>query len=188
MRPLTRAEVSALRQARNELSNQLQSAEGRRQELVQELRSAPEAAIPGIQTRLKILDERIAQIEVDIQTTGRQLALAPRAPGVVSVDPNPQPPGFWNSDVAEFAGVMGTLVLAFAFVRVIWTRARGRPAVAYDREAAARMERLEQAVDAIAIEVERVGEAQRWQAKLLNEGAAPPISVASRERVEARNG
>ena len=44
---------------------------------------------------------------------------------------------------------------------------------------------IEQAVDAIAIEVERVGEAQRYQAKLLGEGAAQPIPVAARERLGA---
>jgi hypothetical protein len=37
------------------------------------------------------------------------------------------------------------------------------------REAAASLDHLQQSVDAIALEVERIGEAQRFEAKLLNE-------------------
>jgi hypothetical protein len=50
------------------------------------------------------------------------------------------------------------------------------------------MERLEQAVDAIAIEVERVGESQRFQQKLLAEANLMPAGVGQRaaEPVRAR--
>jgi hypothetical protein len=47
-----------------------------------------------------------------------------------------------------------------------------------------RLERIEQAVDAIAIEVERVSEAQRFQTRLMTEsralpGAAPDVGAGS---------
>lgn len=179
MRTLSASDVARLRQARSELSSQLTSAEGRREELVEQLKTAPEAAIPGIRERLQVLDERIAQIERDIQTTGRELALAPREAGTTQPDGRSNP-GFWNSDVGEFAGVTTTIVLAFAAIRLILLRTRAKPAPLRDPEADLRMERLEQAVDAIAIEVERVGEAQRFQAKLLSEGPAQPIGVQAR--------
>ncbi len=43
-------------------------------------------------------------------------------------------------------------------------------------EVAARLERMEQALDSIAIEVERISEGQRFTTKLLSErtGVAPP--------------
>jgi hypothetical protein len=41
------------------------------------------------------------------------------------------------------------------------------------------MERLEQAVDAIALEIERVGESQRYQQKVLAEANMMPASVAT---------
>lgn len=44
-----------------------------------------------------------------------------------------------------------------------------------------RLERIEQAVDAIAVEVERLAEGQRFATRLLSEGAArveAPLSVA----------
>ena len=42
-----------------------------------------------------------------------------------------------------------------------------------------RLDRMEQALDAIAIEVERIAEAQRFQTRLLSErAAAPPLGIA----------
>ena len=51
------------------------------------------------------------------------------------------------------------------------------------------MERLEQAVDAIALEIERVGESQRYQAKLLTEANLMPAMSGARsaEPVRARD-
>lgn len=44
-------------------------------------------------------------------------------------------------------------------------------------EMAQRLERIEQAVDAIAIEMERVSEGQRFTTKLLAERVAPPAAA-----------
>ena len=41
-------------------------------------------------------------------------------------------------------------------------------------EVTARLERMEQALDSIAVEVERISEGQRFTTKLLSERAAPP--------------
>jgi hypothetical protein len=57
-----------------------------------------------------------------------------------------------------------------------------------------RLTRLEQATDAIAIEVERVAEGQRYLTKVLAQdpgralgaGAAQPLAVPAREAAEAR--
>jgi hypothetical protein len=43
-------------------------------------------------------------------------------------------------------------------------------------EVNARLERMEQAIDSIAIEVERISEGQRFTTKLLSERATPPGS------------
>ena len=45
-----------------------------------------------------------------------------------------------------------------------------------------RLERVEQAVDAIAVEVERVSEGQRFVTRLLSEGRAASPLGAARER------
>jgi hypothetical protein len=48
------------------------------------------------------------------------------------------------------------------------------------------MERLEQAVDAIAIEIERVSEGQRYVTRLLTEGAASALPVGQKAGEPAR--
>jgi hypothetical protein len=51
----------------------------------------------------------------------------------------------------------------------------------------ARFDRLEQAVDAIALEIERVGESQRYQQKVLAEAnLMPAINAGQRVPVEER--
>ena len=67
--------------------------------------------------------------------------------------------------------VLGVLGLAW-----MW-RLVGRAGPAYDATALPepeRMEQLQQSVDAIAMEVERIGEAQRFTAKLEQERATSP--------------
>jgi len=46
-------------------------------------------------------------------------------------------------------------------------------------EVTARLERMEQALDTIAVEVERISEGQRFTTKLLSERVAPNSSVSS---------
>ena len=83
-------------------------------------------------------------------------------------------------DVLTFAQVMVVIVMSVAsFVgiglgaRVLWrmgSRAQPRSVASGDSE---RMERLEAAVDAIAIEVERISESQRFSVSLLADRLPP---------------
>jgi hypothetical protein len=41
----------------------------------------------------------------------------------------------------------------------------------------ARLERMEQAIDSIAVEVERISEGQRFTTKLLSERSGAPVAV-----------
>ena len=78
--------------------------------------------------------------------------------------------------VINFVGVAATIVSMCAALAVIGvltfraiTRRRAEVAVPYQHEL--RLEQLQHSVDAIAIEVERIAEAQRFTAKLLAEQA-----------------
>jgi hypothetical protein len=51
--------------------------------------------------------------------------------------------------------------------------APGRSARSLPRELAGRLARLEQALDAVAVEVERIGEGQRFLTRLLTETGSP---------------
>lgn len=59
------------------------------------------------------------------------------------------------------------LPLTIAFARRLWIRHSPKDVSGIDADAAARMRRVEAAVEAIAVEVERIGEAQRFSAQLL---------------------
>ena len=98
-----------------------------------------------------------------------------------------------DPDVGRLAQIL-TVVAAFGgFVTVMWLVARavtsriGRGAPrsqSFPPVDDARFTRLEQSLESIAIEVERIAEAQRFQAKLMaeraGEGAAVPLPRQSR--------
>jgi hypothetical protein len=70
-----------------------------------------------------------------------------------------------------------TLALGVPFIRALirrWERQPLQPTV--PPEVAARLERIEQAVDAVAIEVERISEGQRFTTKLLSDRAGEPVT------------
>lgn len=92
----------------------------------------------------------------------------------------PTPPGadwFSKVDPDAITGVfvltaLAVLVpLSVGLARRLWRRAPAPPTQVEDR-IAPRLDRLEQAVDAIAIEVERISESQRFVAKVLAERPA----------------
>lgn len=91
----------------------------------------------------------------------------------------------------EFGGLLGTVfagssvfVLVRAWARRIETRSKQ---ATVPPESAARMERMERALDSVAIEVERISENQRFLTKLLVDRAeggarsALPRALESRE-------
>lgn len=113
---------------------------------------------------------------------------SPPQEGVIVVNPAP-PPWERNDDVPENAMVMGItffvvsgiVIILFPFVRAL-ARRMDRPsatpsqAPALSREVADRLQRIEQAVDSISLEVERISEGQRFTTKLLSE-RAPGVPV-----------
>ncbi len=173
--PMNRAEVNALRTQRSELSNQLTSAADRRHSLSEELKSAPAGASRiGLETRISVLDKRIVQLESDMAATGRQLSAAPLdVIGSAESSPGDDIP----ENVAALGGAFIGLILfplTIVLARNLWRRGstfRTAPQQLAG-DAGQRLERLEQGMDAIAIEIERVAEGQRFVTRLLSEGHA----------------
>ncbi|HEY0928551.1 MAG TPA: hypothetical protein VGE27_01425 [Gemmatimonas sp.] len=169
-RPLTAADAAALKARRSELSNQLNSAQGRREDMVKELRTSPEGiARTGVEQRLAVLDERIVQIEKDIAANGRELARAP-----LSRAETQEPPrigGFLTSGQVTGISIVFTVTvlmpIAMAYARSIMRRASQPKPAPQVLESAARLERMEQAIDTIAVEVERISEGQRFVTQLM---------------------
>jgi hypothetical protein len=85
-----------------------------------------------------------------------------------------------TAEVIQFAMVAGTIITSVLIIAVALTRRRARPAdPAALQHIAQRLDRIEQAVDAIAIEVERVSEGQRFTSKLLADRTADSLAGRS---------
>jgi hypothetical protein len=173
--PLTgvpsRADVQALEARRSELSRQITSANKRREDVVRDLRRADDLTRPGLQDRLKVLDGRIVQLEEQIAENGRMLAEAPRELAVREAAEPPARYGPFTSGQLTAVSIVGTLgvlmPLAFGVARAMLVRARQPRITPELLEATRRMERMEQAIDAVAVEVERISEGQRYVTQLM---------------------
>ena len=188
--PTPAPSIAYLRARRSELSSQLNSASGRRENLLEELKTADAAARPGLEERLAVLDKRMVQLETDIAENGRQLAATATSSGlgglVAGTAPATSFGGLSGDQVETLGGLSIVLVfmpLAVAASRFLWKRgnvARVPPPALV--QTADRLGHLEQAVDAIAIEVERVSEGQRFMTRLLSE-ASPAAALGAGQRV-----
>ena len=180
--PRTVADVLGLREKRSELSRQLESAAGRRARLSSQLRGKEGVDRAGIESRIGVLDKRMMQLESDISETGRQLTMAPNAL-VAGAESSRQFSGMDPDSIAALGGVFMIFVLApiaFAAARMMWKRTNRPVQPAISDDASRRLERLEQGMDAIAIEIERVSEGQRFVTRLLSESHGAPLPVSQR--------
>jgi hypothetical protein len=179
-----------LRALRDELSSQLSNVNSRRNDIAGELRkSLPGADRAGIEGRLAVLDARIAQMETDLATTGR---LVQQAEGNSVTAAPPPARGPWGTngpdpDQLTAISIIFTLAvlmpLSIAWGRAIFRRA-SKQAEQPSKQLMARLDRMEEGIEAIAIEVERISEGQRFVTKVIGAGAADPVAVPQRDRVE----
>ena len=188
--PKTQQDIEALRERRSELSNQLESAAARRAEIAEQIKVSDGAVKAGLEQRMSVLDQRILQLESDIAETGRQLTSAPA--GLLAASEDPFTSIGLDPDLVEKVSVLFTLFvlapLAVGAGFLMFKRANRSATRTADRgDGGERLQRLESSVDAIAVEIERISEGQRFVTKLLTEGA-PPSALRSRQEERARIG
>jgi hypothetical protein len=193
MRPLTDREINAIRERRSDISRQLTSASERREELAGELEDAPAETRQGLIDRIQQLDQRVMQIESDMEASGAMLrtGLVPQSMGTLVPPPEPLLQRVDEDTLAAF-GILFSLCfllpIGIGVMRMMTRRSRKANVVAEPSpEQSARMERLEQAVDAVAIEIERVGEAQRFQARVLAEANMMPAIPVGHSGADSRD-
>ena len=166
---------------REELSELMIRLRRRRGDIAEQLRDGRVngADRAGLEEQLKTVDARIIEMEGLIQQSDKELVAAAGVPGAKA------PPRTENQDrrgppeeVFIIVPVVFTLAvlmpMAIAYARRIWRRSSAAVAAA-PQWMQERFVRLEQAVDAIAIEVESIGEGQRFMTKLFSEGGARAI-------------
>jgi len=187
------AVYEALKAQRTELRNQLEGLEDKRRDLSQRLEEPMLNATDrkGIEQRITEVDQRISAIDKQIGESEARIASAAAVPGAVverREPPRQGPP----EEVFILGGIFIFVVLlplSIAMARRIWRR--GVATITnLPKELIERLTRLEQGVDAIAVEVERIGEGQRYMARMAAEdggmraiaaGAAEPVEVKARE-------
>lgn len=184
----------ALRAQRRVLDEQRDELLERRSSVSGELRDPQinEVDRRGREQRLGELDKRLSDVEAQIATVDQQLSQAASIPGAI-VETPPPPPSLLDDDI-----VIPGMFMAFALlvpVTIAWARRLWKKAAVVSvvpRELIDQMGRLEQSMDTIAVEVERLGEGQRFMARVLTEdggqralgaGAAEPIAVPQRDAV-----
>jgi hypothetical protein len=170
--PGTEGDMQALVARRRELSDQLTSVSDRRHDLSMELIGADAGAREGLQARIAVLDKRILQLENDLAVTGSQLAAAPSNLIDITEFARNEPQGDQFPEGVAVGGFSAFAIASIVYAltrRRRWGRSsRSAPAL-QDTESAQRLERLERGMDAIAVEIERISEGQRFVTKLLAE-------------------
>jgi hypothetical protein len=143
-------------------------------------------ARPAVQAKTADAGVQIAQVEGKIAELRIRIAQKQGIPVPGTTTPPPAP-FRRGADPDLVIGLSFTLALcvciplAIGYARRLW-RGKPEPRVARPDDLAPRLDRLEQAVDAVAIEIERIAEGQRFVTKILAERppqAATPAAPAA---------
>lgn len=185
------AVLRGFREQRQELRNQLERLEDQRNDLREELTAERPAGVSpdkGIEARIAQLDVRIAELDKAIAEADKAVASAAAIPGAVVPPPPPPPRRGPPEEFWIFLMILTFIVaipMSIAYARRIWRRGAqvvsAIPAEIYDR-----FNRIDQAVDSVAVEVERIGEGQRYLTRVMAEqrgigaGAAEPVNQKDR--------
>ena len=183
----------ALKAQRSELRGQLDNLEDKRRDLSNRLQEPMigGADRKGLEQRITDVDQRISAIDKQIGESESRIAAQAAVPG--SVQERREPPRQGPPEEVFILGglfiVIVLLPLSIALARRIWRRGVAT-ITSLPAELTERLTRLEQGMDAVAVEVERIGEGQRYMSRLFTEdgavraigaGAAEPVEVKARE-------
>ena len=183
--PISSEQAAFLRTRRDALSNQLESVQERRNEVADQLRSDETQASerPGLEDRLRVLDERLVQIETDIASNSEQLANAPARGREGSTVPANGGRGFpinVNGNLLTIFSFALLMPFAIQLARRLFAPNRGpsRRELADLAAMQQRMNAMDGAIDAVALEVERIGEGQRFLTQAMVGNGLPASAPA----------
>jgi len=172
----------------DQLSSQRSDFASRRQNLASSYERATGVNREGMGNRLATLDNNIVTLENQLAQVNARMAQVRPSTGFP-----PPPPGgsrgFNGGDVfgislMVFLATMITMVpLSVRRARARWMKGGGSVNTPIPAEAQ-RLDRIEQAVDAIAIEIERVSENQRFMTRLMTETQLAGSIAAVRSSTE----
>jgi len=174
--PVSESEIrlNALELHQRVTIGQLVNLEAQRASTARDLPGLSVAERPQGARLLTKIEAAITSENADLDATRQQIreirgsmpVLAPAPSAIVT-----QPQTMFGHTPMEFGGAAAFLLLlpmALAAARAMWRRGSA-PRAGRDYESNQHFSRLEQAVESIAIEVERISESQRFAAKWLAE-------------------
>src|SRR5688500_7292695 len=180
-------------QVRQELKAQLAALEAQRDEIAGQLtnpmvsgsnRAGLSRRIENLDNRIEGLDQQIAQVEAAIAGVPRAISVVP--PRMPRAPDGPPQPGIVLGGMFMLCVL---LPLSIAYARRIWRRGAA-VVTAIPAEINERLSRMDQNLDAIALEVERIGEGQRFLTRMYAEqlqglppGQAERVETPDREKV-----
>jgi hypothetical protein len=188
--PSASAIYEGFKAQRNELKGQLDDLQNTRREITGQLEDIP-AGSPDrapLEARLKDIDARTSAVDQMLAGNAAQVAQAASIPGALV-----EPPPFVRQGPPEEIQILGMifvfvflLPLSIALTRRIWRRSAA-VVTSFPKELAERLSRMEQAVEATAVEVERIGEGQRFLTRLFTEGeGARAIGAGAAQPLERK--
>jgi hypothetical protein len=197
--PADAQQLQALRARDRELREAIGDAADDRTDLAESLRPGEDGPAPspavsgGIEARIGVIDERILRLELERDAIDRAIAQAPReliareeraAGSDASVAATARERGFDNGMAAGLPiGITLGMLLMLAIVAVRRARARRRTSIDGSVTSAERATlQLSAAVEAMAIEVERIGESQRFLTQLFSDPRVARVPEPVRRR------
>lgn len=176
---------------REELGNQMERLKDERRDITNRLGGEQgtlnAADKAGLEKRLGAIDGRIEQLDNQIAAADAQVAAAAAIPGAV-VEPPPHVRQGPPEEVFVLGGIfmfVAILPISIAYARRIWRRSAAAVA-ALPHDIVERFTQIDQAVESIAVEVERIGEGQRFITRVLSEHGRPALADPAPRGVEAR--
>ena len=182
------ADLAQLRTRAGELRGRANDLQGRMSQLEDQRRGLGADVDPSlVKSQLAAVEHDLTATHVELGMVNKKIEELETARDIsrvgITLAPPPQPieAQLERERMIGIGSFILLLPLVLALARRLWHRGGPRPSA--DIEESPRLQRMEQAIESIALEVERIGEAQRFTTKLLTErqsDAAARLGVPAR--------
>lgn len=197
--------VEMLTEQRHALQQQAEQLLSRRNLLYAQFRNMSEGAERrDLEARMNEIDGRLSRLDDQIERLNEQITqgisggsggervivgVQPAAPSQVGIPPRFFP-GQRGPDMREIGGIMAAEAVALVLIGLIfWRFGMRRMRQQFDRaigNQSVQLTQLQQAMDVIGVEVERISEGQRYVARMLNEGSPAARVLAPQQQDPVR--
>jgi hypothetical protein len=188
-----RVVYQAVRAKREVLGEYMSRLLNRRENVSERLNqpNVTQAERTALEQHLQELNARIIDMEKQLHQADAEVAGAAGVPGATVPDSRDRPPGGGPPEEMLITGTVfggiALVIVAIAYARRLWKGA-ARVVTQIPSALEARFTRFEQSLDAIAIEIERVSEGQRFLTKVFADQNPRAIGAGPAQPIETRAG